>query len=446
MSVCVFTGPTLAPADAARVPKAIILPPARQGDVYRAVSLLHPRAIAIIDGYFQWAPSVWHKEILWAMQQGVHVFGAASMGALRAAELASFGMRGVGRIFEAYRDGTLAGCGDEPFEDDDEVAVVHGPPEIGYVAASEAMVNIRCTLAAARAAGVIHVETCARLTAIAKAQFFPERSYERLFDQARAAVLPDAQLDALQAWLPGGRVDQKRADALAMLETMRDFLAEDPAPAKPDFSFEHTTLWQRALVTMRQATVHDPEESAVLDELRLDGARWDALRREVLRSLQASASTDAAAGRALLAQRLADNRGKPREAERLLEDAARRTSVQRSGDQIPPELVERQMLARIRDTQEFSQLRERANDKLARIGARHDLPDAEEFSDLQLLELRDWYFSKLLEREMPDDLAHCVRNWGYRDLPDFHRAIFTEYVYRQMAGGDAARERTRAGG
>ena len=45
------------------------------------------------------------------------------MGALRAAELHAFGMRGVGRIFEAFRDGEL--------EDDDEVAVVHGPAEPG---------------------------------------------------------------------------------------------------------------------------------------------------------------------------------------------------------------------------------------------------------------------------------------------------------------------------
>ena len=53
------------------------------------------------------------------MSQGIHVFGSASMGALRA-ELCPFGMVGVGRIFEAYRDGEL--------EDDDEVAVIHGPP------------------------------------------------------------------------------------------------------------------------------------------------------------------------------------------------------------------------------------------------------------------------------------------------------------------------------
>ena len=66
------------------------------------------------------------------------MFGAASMGALRAAELAAFGMEGVGAIFEAFREGVL--------EDDDEVAVIHGPAEFGYPVLSEAMVNIRRTL------------------------------------------------------------------------------------------------------------------------------------------------------------------------------------------------------------------------------------------------------------------------------------------------------------
>src|SRR5688572_32760283 len=52
-------------------------------------------------------------------RSGVRVFGAASMGALRAAELQPFGMIGVGQVFQAYRRGHLT--------DDDEVAVAHGP-------------------------------------------------------------------------------------------------------------------------------------------------------------------------------------------------------------------------------------------------------------------------------------------------------------------------------
>ena len=94
-----FVGPTLAAADARGVLDAVYLPPARQGDVYRAVLRDHPRAIGLVDGYFQDVPSVWHKEILWAMARDTQVFGSASMGALRAAELAELGMRGVGRIF-----------------------------------------------------------------------------------------------------------------------------------------------------------------------------------------------------------------------------------------------------------------------------------------------------------------------------------------------------------
>ena len=89
--------------------------------------------IGLIDGYFEWTLSVWHKEILWALTRGVHVFGAASVGALRAVELERYGMRGVGEIFRAYRDGEL--------EDDDEVAVVHIPGQT-FACSSEAMVNI----------------------------------------------------------------------------------------------------------------------------------------------------------------------------------------------------------------------------------------------------------------------------------------------------------------
>jgi hypothetical protein len=147
VSVYVFVGPTLRQAEVeAVIPGAVCLPPPAQGDVYR-VAQRRCEAIGIIDGYFSGAPSVWHKEILWALAERIPVFGSASMGALRAAELHTFGMRGVGRIFEAFRDGEV--------EDDDEVAVVHGPAELGYLVLSEPMFNIRATLARAEAAAVI---------------------------------------------------------------------------------------------------------------------------------------------------------------------------------------------------------------------------------------------------------------------------------------------------
>jgi hypothetical protein len=434
VTVCVFTGPTLAPRDGRAALDAVWLPPAKRGDVYRAAALLRPQAIGIVDGYFQWTPSVHHKEILWAIGQGVHVFGAASMGALRAAELAPFGMRGVGRIFDAYRTGALRECGDESFEDDDEVAVVHGPPESGYVAASEAMVNIRCTLAAAERAGVIAGDIRAQLVAVAKAMHFPERSYEALLRRARAAALPGPALADLEAWLPDGRVNQKRADALAMLETMKDFLARDPAPAEPRFTFEHTTLWEGAFTGLEPATVHDEEETRVLDELRLEAARWNALLAEALRSVMAPAGGEHGTPRTPLPQRLAGCGADPAAIERELDEEARSHAARRLREALPPAIVERRMLALLRGTEDYERLRERAEDKRLRLAARRDLPDAGEFSELQLLGLRDWYFSRVLGEDMPDDLAWRVGASGYADLEQFHRALFDEYVYRQMTG------------
>ena len=92
MNILIFVGPSLPLSEAQRELDAIFLPPVSQGDIYRA-TLERPIAIGIIDGFFENVPAVWHKEILYALQQRIHVFGSASMGALRAAELEAFGFR-----------------------------------------------------------------------------------------------------------------------------------------------------------------------------------------------------------------------------------------------------------------------------------------------------------------------------------------------------------------
>lgn len=237
MSAYVFTGPTISPADASRELEATYLPPAAEGDVYRA-ALNRPQAIGIIDGYFQSTPTVRHKEILWAMSRGIHVFGGASMGALRAAELEAFGMEGVGTVFEFYRNGLL--------EDDDEVAIAHGPPENGFVAASEAMVNIRQTLRKAERLGVIKTELRAALEKIGKELFYPDRNYDVLLRLAAERGLPEADLARFRQWLPQRRVNQKREDALALLRLMRRRLAEGLEPKTISYSFEHTSMWEAA--------------------------------------------------------------------------------------------------------------------------------------------------------------------------------------------------------
>ncbi len=234
----VFLGPTLPREDAARELNATYLPPVAQGDIIRLCAQ-KPRAIGIVDGFFENIPSVWHKEILFAIDQGIAVFGASSMGALRAAELHPFGMVGVGAIFEAFRDGRL--------EDDDEVAVIHGPAELGYPSLSEAMVNIRRTLADAVQDDVIPAETARQLEAIAKGLPYRDRGYGRVMRLAADQGVPDEELADLKLWLPNGRFDQKREDARLMLRALRRWDAQGaPAPAR-HFHFEHTVMWDRAV-------------------------------------------------------------------------------------------------------------------------------------------------------------------------------------------------------
>ena len=100
MTAIVFVGPSLAGAHPAPPPGVTLAGPAAAGDLYRAARA-GARTIGLADGVFEDRPTVWHKEILWALERGVRVIGAASLGALRAAECAPYGMEGVGRVFEA---------------------------------------------------------------------------------------------------------------------------------------------------------------------------------------------------------------------------------------------------------------------------------------------------------------------------------------------------------
>jgi hypothetical protein len=237
MTVCIFAGPSLSRVLPEVCDGFEMRGPARQGDVYRAARA-GVAMIGLIDGYFEAVPSVWHKEILWALANGIHVYGSASIGALRAVELEPFGMRGVGRIFEAFRDGTL--------RDDDEVALLHGPPQAGYPPVTEAMVNIRATLDRAVAEAVVNREAADALIAIAKGLFYKERLYRAILSAAADRGLPREVLARLAAWLPQGRIDQKRLDALEMLSAIRTHVASGVSPFVPEFSLHPTAMWEAA--------------------------------------------------------------------------------------------------------------------------------------------------------------------------------------------------------
>lgn len=244
--IVIFLGPSLPVAEAKKILDAIYLPPAKQSDLLSAVTTYKPDIIGLIDGVFLSLPSVWHKEILYAIEQRVAVYGASSMGALRAAETDAFGMVGVGEIYRMYAS--------EELIDDDEVVTVHGPEDTGYCRLSEPMVNVRATFCRAKDEGIIDSNVCERLTAIAKLIYFPERTFPAIFRKAAAAGISPDKLNEMAIFVKTQYVDLKRQDAILLLETLRD-LPEPLPQVQPNFSLIRnqffSNLYQRDRTVLR---------------------------------------------------------------------------------------------------------------------------------------------------------------------------------------------------
>ncbi|WP_433178180.1 TfuA-like protein [Actinoallomurus sp. CA-150999] len=272
----VFIGPTLT---AARVrslgPTAIVHPPVQHGDLLR-LATSPGDTVVIIDGLWHQVPPVRHKEILELLASGVTVIGAASMGALRAAELAPYGMVGVGWVYEQYASSAI--------DADDEVAVAHTPEGRPL---STALVCIRYALSAAADVGIITRSDVGRLLDRAQALPFQRRTWRALKyvttgDLAEAYELARAWLDA-----QGPAVTNVKAlDAeLAIAQAVAGQL---PTAVPPGWQAEpwRTSHLRRWIATYRPAA-HTARASvpflAVLNHAQLYDpafpARW---RRHVL--------------------------------------------------------------------------------------------------------------------------------------------------------------------
>lgn len=261
----VFLGPTLAAREAASIAPCRVLPPARQGDVWRALSL-RPRAIALVDGVFHQVPSVWHREILAAMEAGVAVFGASSMGALRASELWTLGMIGVGTIFGWYRDGVLS--------DDAEVALLHAGPELGHRPITVPLVNVRHAAAQAREAGALTGREAQKLVDRAAALFYQERTWPALL---ASSGLSRGARERFEAFAKAGMEDLKAKDARACIAAAAQFVAaKAPPPPAGSIASAAPSLARRrrlleAEVRRGERAIRGARVLAALEESRAAG-------------------------------------------------------------------------------------------------------------------------------------------------------------------------------
>lgn len=220
-----FAGPSIAGLE---IPAGLEVRPPAVAGAFAALLDHPPAAVGLIDGCFEEAPSVWHKEMLDLSARGTVVFGAASLGALRAAELGLRGIRGIGMVYRLYSEGLV--------QRDDAVMVTHAPAGLGHRALTVALIDVEAALlltlmpAAERRA----------LQRIARTMSFRERSWRALLERyaERAGRRASVGEDVLAA-MPS----LKRCDAAELLQTMAG-----PLPPAAPRSRPPITRFYRALL------------------------------------------------------------------------------------------------------------------------------------------------------------------------------------------------------
>lgn len=224
----VFAGPSLhgAVVDFAGID---LRRPAQQGDVEQAVAD-GARVIGLIDGHYQQVGAVWHKELLFALRAGVAIYGAASMGALRAAECQAFGMQPVGTIANRYCTGELV--------DDADVALLNAPAALGYQPMTEPLVNAMATIDALSIGRLISFAEHEALVGAARALFFADRTPSSI---VAAADLKERASSILDLYL-ARRVDLKALDAALLVTAVRRHC---PSPVrKQNWSLAKSPFWR----------------------------------------------------------------------------------------------------------------------------------------------------------------------------------------------------------
>lgn len=183
--------------------------PIKRGDLGHDIKE-NPDIIGIIDGVFHQNSSVGHKEILNVINKGITVVGASSMGALRASELDTLGMTGIGYVYEQYATGKVAS--------DDDVAVMLDSETLE--ALSEPLINMEYVFENAVRENIITENQKDELIKIAKSTFYPKRNYSQTLN---SSSLDDETKSKLIDFIRRS-VDIKKEDAKELIIYIADMI------------------------------------------------------------------------------------------------------------------------------------------------------------------------------------------------------------------------------
>lgn len=194
-----FGGPSLADVPASWLERLELRPPAQRGDLERLLER-PPGRVILLDGLFGSRMAVAPTECRRLLERGFSLYGASSMGALRAAELWSCGMIGIGEIYTLLRADVI--------RSDAELAVGYHPDSHEELTVS--LVHLRA---------VLFVPTPgwdpgwpAAAFELARRCYWLERSPAALQQRWRRSGLPGSFVDTVVARLEDPAMHPKRRD------------------------------------------------------------------------------------------------------------------------------------------------------------------------------------------------------------------------------------------
>jgi TfuA protein len=210
----IFLGPSLMLEKAKAILDADYKPPAKKGDLLALLGLSDTkRVIGLIDGLFlQDYPPTPIEVYSILVRKNLTVVGGASLGALRAVELEKFGMIGIGKVFELFKNGII--------DADDEVAVTFD--RSNHKVQSEAMIDIRFNLFIAQRKRIIDADTKRALAKVAKDTYFPFRNYESIIDESiKRFQIFEEQLEAFRNYIRKNKDSLKERDAIRTISYIK---------------------------------------------------------------------------------------------------------------------------------------------------------------------------------------------------------------------------------
>ena len=205
----IFLGPSLEINKAKKIINADFKPPAKKGDFINLSLLRDKRDIVLIDGVFlQEYPPTPIEVFQVVINKNFKVYGASSIGALRAVELEKFGMKGIGKIFELFKKNLI--------NSDDEIAVTF---DSEYHLLSEAMIDIRYNIFLCWKKGIIDKETKQIMVNLAKRIYFPFRNYENIIRKS-LQLYPSKEkyISRFNDYIVDNKLSLKELDAIRTLE------------------------------------------------------------------------------------------------------------------------------------------------------------------------------------------------------------------------------------